>query len=155
MNLEQRIDSILSQRRRRDAAGTVRPRPMRPPGHRKTSGRTAPGAPRLKLIGTRGKLRIYLVDGLATRKIDIRWTMGGSDAVYPEFIPTNEVWVESSLGKMDRAYTLLHELIERRLMRTKRMVYDVAHEHANKIESHYRARNGRGLFAALRKERGQ
>jgi hypothetical protein len=112
-------------------------------------------APRLRLLWRRGKLRIYEVDGLAVRKLEIAFTMGGHDLVYPGLVPRNEVWIDNALGPLDQKYTTLHELHERRLMKTRGMGYDEAHESANAIESRYRKANGRGLDAALRKERGQ
>ena len=110
--------------------------------------------PRLRLLGRRGKLRIYLVDSTKARLLYADWTMGGHDRVYRDFIPHNEVWIADELGPFERNLTMLHELVERRLMVRKKLDYDTAHEQATAIESRYRHARGRGLDAALRRERG-
>jgi len=143
----------LSLATRRWLARITAPRRRKPAG-KKRHAAPALKAPRLRLLGTRGKLRIYEVDGLAVRKKEIAYTMGGHDLVYPGLVPRNEVWIDNALGKLDQDYTTLHELHERRLMATKGMDYDDAHEYANAIEQKYRKANGRGLAAALRLERG-
>lgn len=111
-------------------------------------------SPRIRLLGTRGKLRIYLVNATAVRLLSPDFTMGDHHEHNPTVLPKNEVWIASELGKFERDLTLYHELVERRLM-LRGMPYGLAHDHATKVESAFRAAKGRGLAAALKAERGQ
>jgi hypothetical protein len=111
-------------------------------------------APRLQLLGRRGPLRIYLVDSTAVRKIYGDFTMGGHDLVYPDFVAPREVWIADELAGLERQLTTLHELHERRRM-AHGMGYDEAHDLSTQLEQRYRHAGGRGLAAALRRERGR
>lgn len=124
--------------------------------HYEQSPKKQPGlkSPRIKLLGRRGKLRIYLVATTPTKRIYVDWTEGGHDHVY-KFIPKNEVWISDDLPPMEILLTTLHELTERRLMSTRGMDYDAAHDESLKREDKYRKANGRGLKQALVRERGQ
>lgn len=117
--------------------------------------------PRLRLLGRRGRLRIYLVDATAVRKMTHilpeapDFTMGTGDQVWRKLTGPNEIWISDELKPLERKLTWLHEATERRLMKTRGLTYDEAHEEALKVEDYYRQRDGRGLAAALRKEQGQ
>ena len=117
--------------------------------------------PRIKLLGRRGPVRIHLVDTTAAKRIYADWTEGGHDRVY-DFVPRNEVWLANNLPPLELRLTMLHELRERRrmgeLMRggmSRSDAYDKAHDESLVVEDHYRKVQGRGLDAALRKERGR
>jgi hypothetical protein len=117
--------------------------------------------PRIKLLGRRGKLRIYLVATTPTKRIYPDWTEGGHDRVYA-FIPSDEVWISDNLPPLEIRLTTLHELRERRrmgvLMRggmSHANAYDKAHDESLAVEDKYRKANGRGLLKALNAERGQ
>jgi hypothetical protein len=122
-------------------------------------------APRIKLIGMRGKVKIYRVDDTKVRKIYPDWTMGGHDVTY-DFVPRNEVWIAGELGPprppLEETLTQLHELRERRRMielmskgMSRSDAYDKAHDESLAVEDKYRKANGRGLKAALQRESGQ
>jgi hypothetical protein len=117
--------------------------------------------PRLKLLGRRGKLRIYLVATTPTKRIYVDWTEGGHDVVY-DFIPKYEVWISDNLPPLEILLTQIHELRERRrmieLMRegmSRADAYDKAHDESLAVEDKYRKAGGRGLKAALAREQGQ
>ena len=122
-------------------------------------------SPRLKLLGRRGKLRIYLVDATAVRGMTDKnpnapdFTMGTGDQVWRETTGPWEVWISDELGPprdpLELRLTMLHEMTERRLMLRDGMSYDEAHGKALALEDKYRKINGRGLKAALARERGQ
>jgi hypothetical protein len=122
-------------------------------------------SPLVKLIATRGRLKVYRVDDTAVRKIYPDWTMGGHGVGY-SFIPKFEVWIAGELGPprppLEEKLTMLHELRERRRMirllaegKTLSEAYEIAHNESLEVEDFYRKRNGRGLTAALKKEQGQ
>ena len=121
--------------------------------------------PRIKLLGRRGKLKIYLVDATYVRGMTDKnpnapdFTMGTGDQVWPEVTGPWEVWVSDELGpprdSLEMHLTMIHEMTERRLMLRDGLSYDEAHEHALAVEDKYRKANGRGLKQALQRERGQ
>ena len=62
--------------------------------------------------------RVYLVNGNFVRhNYDTDFTQGGHSKVYPEFIPSKEIWIDRSLDtSVDRKATLLHEIKEYKAM---------------------------------------
>jgi len=143
----------LSLATRRWLARLTAPRRRKPAG-KKRHAAAALKAPRLRLLGTRGKLRIYRVDATWCRREKYPdYCMGGHDLVY-NWIPKLEVWIADELDAFETKLCSLHELFERHLM-AHGMDYDTAHDKATAIESRYRKAHGRGLDAALRKEQGQ
>jgi hypothetical protein len=126
-------------------------------------------SPRIKLIGRRGKVRIYRIDDTQVRKLYTDWTMGGHSNCYPlgqgGFIPHNEVWIAGELGPpqppLEEQLTMLHELREMRRMgelmkqgTSRADSYDTAHDESLAIEDKFRKAGGRGLKQALARERG-
>jgi hypothetical protein len=88
--------------------------------------------PRLRLLGRVAGLRIYLVCGKQVRdELDIDFTMGGNEAVYPSYVPPNEIWIDDAAHAHDRTATALHEIIERDQMMRFGKDYDDAHEVAS------------------------
>lgn len=95
--------------------------------------------PRLKLLGQTGGLVVYLVDGEHIRNhVDIDFTCGGNEAVYPNYVPKNEIWIDDALSPLDRTATLLHEIVERNLMVNKGWNYERAHDAASTAEKPFR-----------------
>lgn len=77
---------------------------------------------------------VMLVDGEEVRnKISVDFTMGGHGYVY-DFVPKDEVWVEDLKSDFDKVATILHELIEKYLMKKYDMDYEPAHQIATKVE---------------------
>lgn len=86
-------------------------------------------------------LRIAQVDGSIVRRyIDPQFIIGGHDIVYP-YIPKNEIWIDAKLDPRDIPHVLVHESLERDLMR-KGKSYDVAHDWATAAEKESRRKCG-------------
>jgi hypothetical protein len=95
--------------------------------------------PRLRLLGRVAGFPIYLVSGEQVRnELDIDFTQGGNDGIYPFYIPAPEIWVDDALHGLDRTATALHEMVERDLMVRHGMEYDPAHEIASSYERGFR-----------------
>lgn len=95
--------------------------------------------PRLRLLGSVTGLTVYVVDGEHVRnELDIDFTCGGNEAVYPNYVPKGEIWLDNSLSALDRTATLLHEIVERNLMIDKGWSYDRAHDAASAAERPFR-----------------
>ena len=108
-------------------------------------------SPRLKLLMKCGKLRVYLVDSNAARKLHGDFTGGGHSRVYAEFIKKPyEVWIAEELFGIERDLYTLHELNEFTLMGGG-MGYDEAHDLSTALEQGYRKSGGKGLKAAIQK----
>lgn len=96
-------------------------------------------SPRTHYCGMITGLPVYVVNGeLIRNTIDIDFTCGGNEAVYPNYVPKNEIWIDDALGPLDRTATLLHEIVERNLMINKRWSYDRAHDAASARERPFR-----------------
>lgn len=103
------------------------------------SAATALKTPRLKKLGYVGGLVVYLVDGEYVRNnLDIDFVCGGNEAVYPNYVPKNEIWIDDALSPLDRTATLLHEIVERNLMVNKGWSYERAHDAASTAERPFR-----------------
>jgi hypothetical protein len=119
--------------------------------------------PRLRLLKRVGRLRVYLVDATAVRKMTNKnpgapdYTMGTGDQVWKNITGPWEIWISDELlvRPMELKSTMLHEMMERRLMLRGGLSYDDAHDKALAREDYFRQRDWRGLDAALRRERGQ
>lgn len=95
--------------------------------------------PRTQYLGKIAGLSIYLVDGAKIRnEIDIDFTCGGNEAVYPSYNPPGEIWLDDAAGPLDRTATALHEIVERDQMMRFGKDYDDAHEVASANERPFR-----------------
>lgn len=95
--------------------------------------------PRTCYLGNITGLAIYVVDGEHVRnEIDLDFTQGGNNAVYPNYVPRGEIWIDDVLGTLDRTATLLHEIVELNLMTSKGWGYDRAHDAASAAERPFR-----------------
>jgi hypothetical protein len=146
------------------AEGIARDHVKRDPQHyAKVSGKQRGlKAPRIALLMRLGKVRVYLVNATAVRKMTRQepmaadFTMGTNFAVWNSIVPINELWISDELGPprdpLELRLTSLHESHETRRMTRDGLSYDDAHNEALKLEEKYRAAKGRGLMAALRRE---
>jgi hypothetical protein len=97
--------------------------------------------PRLKKIGHRGKITIWLVDGAYLRThLGKEFTGFGQHFVF-SFIPKTEFWIDEGTNESDIGFIIDHLLVEHRLM-LKGMPYARALERANKKEMIERKRTG-------------
>lgn len=97
--------------------------------------------PRLRFLGSGEGLSVYLVDGEHIRNdIDVDFVNGGNGAIYPHYIPLDEIWIDDAQHALDRTATALHELVERDLMLHHGRGYDSAHDLANMYERPFRQR---------------
>lgn len=92
------------------------------------------------LITLPDNVNIYLVNGEALRNtIETDWIGGGHYYVPYKFIPENEIWIEKlSEGERELEDILIHEIVERKLMKYKKYNYDEAHKVATEYEKMYR-----------------
>lgn len=117
--------------------------------------------PRLQYLGKVAGLSVYLVSGVLVRNtIDIDFTCGGNEAVYPSYVPPGEIWLDDAAGPLDRTATCLHEIVERDQMMRFGKNYDDGHEVASATERPFRrelakspprAFDGQRVAAAYRK----
>ena len=92
--------------------------------------------PYIRLYGKSGDVSAWVVDGQYIRNnIFIDYTTGGNPQRY-DFIPSGEIWLDNA-NEAEAGFTLLHELVESRLM-ARGMSYDKAHDAANVKESEAR-----------------
>lgn len=93
----------------------------------------------LRSLGKVANLRVFLVSGEHVRNhIDIDFTMGGNEAVYPRYVPAGEIWLDDAAHWLDRNATALHEIVERHQMMVVGKDYDDAHEVASAVERPFR-----------------
>lgn len=78
-----------------------------------------------KLVDT---VKVMRVNGARVRDSEIEFTMGGHHYRYPDLIPENEIWIDDSLAEKDILATLVHEFVERTVMKMLGMEYETAHE---------------------------
>lgn len=76
--------------------------------------------------------------------VDIDFVAGGNPARY-QYVPKDEIWIESSVSMNDIAATALHEFVECVLMDKKHMSYDDAHDLASKVEIKLRKKFDKSL----------
>ena len=101
-------------------------------------------------VGEVEGVKIFLVNGNEVKiKFFMDFVEGGNDMVYgkkheggvPSYIPSEEIWIDADLDISSFPYVLLHECVERHMMKNERMDYEHAHERANGIEKHLRKQN--------------
>ena len=79
-------------------------------------------------------LTVWLVDAEKVRdQYKTDYLEGGHGYVY-SWIPNNEIWIENGIHNKEIPFIILHEFVERTLMKDKHMKYNKAHEIAAKIE---------------------
>jgi hypothetical protein len=86
-------------------------------------------------------IKIVEVDGTYIRdNIDIDFTAGGHEFVYPNYIRPGEVWIDKDMSPQDKEATVIHELNERMKM-SKGMMYEEAHDNSSRLEKKIRKDN--------------
>lgn len=83
-------------------------------------------------------VRVYLVDGEIVRDIyKTDYIEGGHGYVY-EWIPKDEIWIDSKMRPDEIPIILLHEFVERTLMKSRHVPYARAHDAALRVEFRHR-----------------
>lgn len=94
-----------------------------------------------KYVSTYGDAKIFHVDGNYVRNnIEVEFTLGGHGFRY-KFIPKDEIWIEKLENKADMDSNLIHEMIERSLMKDYGTPYEEAHNYAAQKEQKVREVN--------------
>lgn len=94
---------------------------------------------RTKMLGTVDGYVCWTVDGELVRNfVDLDFVSGGNPGRY-RYVPLGELWVEHGYRPTDAAPTLLHELVESRLMQEAGLGYGPAHDQALAAEEPMRA----------------
>jgi hypothetical protein len=87
------------------------------------------------------ELSVWTVNGRLVRDIfDADFMDGGHGLAY-KWIPNSEIWIEDVVKEEEKPYIILHEVVERFLMKHKKLSYDKSHELASNMEFHAR-KNG-------------
>jgi len=80
------------------------------------------------------KIEVWIVDGEKVRNLyDENYIEGGHGYVY-NYVPKDEIWLDSGLLDDELIPVLVHEYIEMKLMKEKHMQYPKAHIFATKAE---------------------
>ncbi len=83
-------------------------------------------------------MNVYLINGEVVRDLyKTDYVEGGHGYVY-EWIPLNEIWVDSKVKADEIPVVVLHEYLERILMKFKNFPYVRAHNAALKVEFDHR-----------------
>ena len=83
-------------------------------------------------------INVFLVDGDKIKiKYDLDFVEGGNDAIY-NYIPANTLWIDKNLDKHEYPFIILHEFVERYLMKKYGLEYNDAHDLANHYEKKFR-----------------
>jgi hypothetical protein len=100
-----------------------------------------PEGVKIELLGQRGEVEIWAVDGTFVRKHhDIEFTNYGQHYRFP-FIPMNEVWIDKEATPDEAEFFITHLLVERRLMKSG-ISFDHALTVANAVEHAERMKAG-------------
>lgn len=95
----------------------------------------------VKKYGKISDITVWLVDA---NKIRDKWKSdfmeGGHGYVY-KWIPNDEIWIEDGIKKHEIPFIILHEFVERTLMKEKNMSYEKAHDISAKVEWSKRPNN--------------
>ena len=85
---------------------------------------------------------IFFVNGEKVRnRYKTDYIEGGHGYVY-KWVPNNEIWIENGLHSKEVPYILLHEYVERILMKYHKKKYDEAHRISSKVEFAMRQKGG-------------
>jgi len=115
-----------------------------------------------RLIEDKDGIKIYAVNGDYVRDKDPgldfpQFVEGGSHYPtsypgYKKYIPEDEIWIDDVhlLKPNDLQAIILHELVERNLMKNHGVSYDDAHEIANKAETLFRKNVHKGSGIKVR-----
>jgi len=80
------------------------------------------------------KISVWLVNARLVRDLfKTDFTEGGHGYIF-RWIPNDEIWIENTLHKHEMPLIILHEFVERTLMKHKNMKYEKAHTIASKVE---------------------
>jgi hypothetical protein len=92
----------------------------------------------LTLQDDKEKVKIYLIDGQIVRDLyKTDYVEGGHGYVYT-WIPKDEIWIDNTLNKEEMPVIVLHEFVERTLMKHKHLSYNKSHHFASKVEFEHR-----------------
>lgn len=83
----------------------------------------------VKLGRSQGQTIWVVHGGRVHRLLYPHFLSGGNDQRY-RYTPENEVWIDHRMGLSELRYTILHELLERKLMRERGWSYNRAHKEA-------------------------
>lgn len=85
-------------------------------------------------------INVFLVRGEVVRGLyKADFVEAGHGYVY-NWIPKDEIWVDSSLSRKEVPVVVLHEFVERLLMKEQKLSYAKAHPMASEVEAKYRGR---------------
>lgn len=101
---------------------------------------------------SRPELKVFVVDGQYVREnMNIDFTEGGHHEAF-DFIPENEIWLDLDVNVREIKFVLLHELIERRLMKKEGLKYNSSHTEASKRELNARQTDGTKIDNLINEE---
>lgn len=83
------------------------------------------------------KISIWLVNGKIIRDLfKTDFIEGGNGYVY-SWIPNDEIWIEDTIDTSEIPEVIIHEFVERTLMKYQNMSYTKAHPIASKVDFRY------------------
>ena len=125
---ESEKNALRYERRLREQVQRIRYRPQ-------DTDETAPREVYVKRLGQfPEEVEVWAVDGEFVRaRYRTEFVLAGHGYVY-HFIPNNEIWLDVTQGQDDWPATLLHEYVERTLMKYKGLSYNKAHDMATRAE---------------------
>jgi hypothetical protein len=98
-------------------------------------------------------IQVWLIDPNLVRSLyKTDYVEGGHGYVY-RWIPRDEIWIEKDVYPQEIPFLVIHEYLELRLMRDKKIDYDRAHSICAGAE--YRVREHRGLMDLLCPNQGK
>lgn len=93
-------------------------------------------------------VEVWGADGCVIRSLyKTDYVEGGHGYVY-RWVPKNEIWVEKALGRRELPFIVVHEYLEMRLMRDRKVDYHRAHEICAKVEFQMRKNDPVKLYLA-------
>ena len=94
------------------------------------------------------RCEVWVVNGVLVRgAMKTDFVEAGHSFVYP-FLPEPEIWVEEQVRECERPVTVLHEYVERWLMKRRGMAYGQAHDVARRVEFAARKHHRETVHAA-------
>ena len=93
-----------------------------------------------------GETEVCYVDGSIVRShLDPEFSYGGHDLVY-SYIPKGQIWLDILMEERELAFILIHEKVERDLMKNEAKSYSLAHDFALVYEKEARIKAGYGMY---------